>query len=165
MYVRQEDFPQVALSVTTVTHLLELSAPPLSAVESVEKMQEKLHGRRVSLQIGLLCRRFVSAKPTFDLETCRLSIFCFRSPNDEVYFALSDGHFRRGVQEVDREGGDLRVSRALLVKLQLSIEALCILFKARRWARIKKRKTQHRTSHSLHLCHRNIVVHIINDTP
>ena len=67
MYVRQEDFPQVALSVTTVTHLLELSAPPLSAVESVEKMQEKLHGRRVSLQIGLLCRRFVSAKPTIDL--------------------------------------------------------------------------------------------------
>merc|ERR1711974_443047 len=51
-----------------------------------------------------------------------------------------DGHFRRGVQEVDREGGDLRVSRALLVKHQLSIEALCILFKARRWARIKKRK-------------------------
>ena len=70
MYVRQVDFPQVALSVI-VTHLLELSAPPLSAVESVEKMQEKLHGRRVSLQIGLLCRRFVSAKPTFDLETCR----------------------------------------------------------------------------------------------
>ena len=87
-----------------------------------------------------------------DFKTCRLSLFCFRSLNDQVYFALSDGHFRRGVQEVDREGGDFRVSRALLVKHQLSIEALCILFKARRWVRIKKRKTQHRTRHSLYLC-------------
>ena len=47
------------------THLLELSAPQFSAVESVEKMQEKLHGRRFLMQMGPFCCRFVIAKPTF----------------------------------------------------------------------------------------------------
>lgn len=47
------------------THLLELSAPQFSAVESVEKMQEKLHGQRFLMQMGPFCCRFVIAKPTF----------------------------------------------------------------------------------------------------
>ena len=61
--------------------------------------------------------------------------FRIRSPY-KVYSALSDGHFRRGVQEADRQGGDVRVPGTLLVKHHLSIEALCLLFNAR-WARIK----------------------------
>ena len=64
--------------------------------------------------------------------------FRIRSPY-KVYSALSDGHFRRGVQEADRQGGDVRVPGTLLVKHHLSIEALCLLFNAR-WARIKSEK-------------------------